>query len=67
MLYLVAAGRGATFLPGSLAMISTPGVVMRPFEAQPMTIAAAYRADPPGLAMRFLRIAQDALKDDASA
>jgi hypothetical protein len=26
-----------------------------------MTIAAAYRADPPGLAMQFLRIAQRAL------
>ena len=66
MLYLVAAGRGVTFLPGSLAMSSTRGVVMRPFAAEPMTIAAAYRADPPGLAMQFLRIAQDALKDDAS-
>ena len=67
MLYLVAAGQGVTFLPGSLATISTPGVVMRPFAAEPMTIAAAYRADPPGLAMQFLRIAQDALKGDAEA
>lgn len=65
MLYLVAAGQGVTFLPGSLAMISTPGVIMRPFEAETMTIAAAYRADPPGPAMQFLRIAQGALKDDA--
>ncbi len=61
MLYLVAAGRGATFLPGSLATISTPGVVMRPFAAEPMTIAAAYRADPSGFAMQFLRVAQDVL------
>lgn len=62
MLHLVAAGRGATFLPGSLATISTPGVVMRPFSAEPVTIAAAYRTDPPGLAMQFLRIARTTLE-----
>lgn len=57
-LYMVAAGRGAAFLPGSLAGVSIPGVVMRPFLAEPMTVAAVYRADPPGLAMQFLRVAQ---------
>jgi DNA-binding transcriptional LysR family regulator len=57
-LYMVAAGRGAAFFPGSLIGVSVPGVVMRPFLAKPMTIAAAYRPDPPGLAMQFLRVAQ---------
>jgi DNA-binding transcriptional LysR family regulator len=57
-LYMVAAGRGVAFLPGSLAGVSIPGVVMRPFLAEPLTIAAAYRVDPPGLAMQFLRVAQ---------
>lgn len=65
MLYLVSAGSGVTFLPGSMAAVSIPGVVMRPFAAEPMTIAAAYRVDPPGLAMRFLRVAQRALAPEA--
>lgn len=57
-LYMVAAVRGVAFLPGSMAGVSIPGVVMRPFVAEPMTVAAVYRADPPGLAMQFLRVAQ---------
>lgn len=57
-LYMVAGERGAAFLPGSLAGVSVPGVVMRPFLTEPMTVAAIYRADPPGLAMQFLRVAQ---------
>ena len=57
---LVAAGLGATFVPASLTSTSIAGVVMRPFTAPGITIAAAYRAeDPPGSAMRFLRIARE--------
>ena len=59
---LVAAGLGATFVPASLASTSIAGVVMRPFATPGITIAAAYRAeDPPGSAMRFLRIAREVL------
>src|SRR5581483_10212603 len=59
---LVASGLGATFVPASLASTSITGVVMRPFATPGITIAAAYRAqDPPGSAMRFLRIAREVL------
>lgn len=59
---LVAAGLGATFVPASLASTSIAGIVMRPFATPGITIAAAYRAeDPPGSAMRFLRIAREVL------
>lgn len=67
MLHLVGAGAGVTFLPYSLAAISTPGVVMRPFMAEPMTVAAVYRHDPPGLAMQFLRIAREVMGDHGDA
>jgi DNA-binding transcriptional LysR family regulator len=61
MLMLVAAGAGATFIPASLAAtLKISGVVARPFVADAMTMTAAYRADnPSGLAMQFLRIAQE--------
>ena len=39
MLYLVAAGSGVTFLPGSMAAVSVPGVIMRPFAVEHMTVA----------------------------
>jgi DNA-binding transcriptional LysR family regulator len=62
---LVAAGLGATFVPASLVSTSIAGIVMRPFATPSMTIAAAYRAeDPPGSAMRFLRIAREVLGVD---
>jgi DNA-binding transcriptional LysR family regulator len=62
MVMLSAAGIGATFVPASMAATSIPGVVTRPFDAAPVIIAAAFRADPPAHAMHFLRIAQETVR-----
>jgi DNA-binding transcriptional LysR family regulator len=60
MLMLVATGAGATFVPASVAAKKIAGIVTRPFLADGLMTMAAYRADnPPGLAMRFLRIAKE--------
>ena len=67
MIILAASGAGVTFVPAAVAStVSLPGVAFRPFVSEPLTIAAAFRAnDPPGLAMQFLRTAHDMLETSA--
>jgi DNA-binding transcriptional LysR family regulator len=65
MMMLVASGAGVAFVPAALAAAASPGLEFRPFISRPLTICAAFRAeDPPGLAMRFLRVAHQVLCKD---
>ena len=67
MLFLVAAGAGVSFAPASFAGALPPGIVARPFDVEPLTVFAAYRAnDPPGLAMQFLRVAKETAEPSAN-
>jgi DNA-binding transcriptional LysR family regulator len=67
MIMLAASGVAVTFVAAAVAEVAIPGLIFRKFQIPRLSIGAAFRANaPPGLAMQFLRTANQVLGTSTS-